>query len=346
MADYSGSDKLLHRVYLGNYPISLAALEMEEILYGKKAKQAPVKEMVFVTGLARSGTTAVMNKIFMSGEFASLQYSNMPFLLNPNLWKRKSEIAMHERAHGDGIYIDGNSPEEFDEYFWKAALKDSFIKENGLELHDVSDDLIRKFSDYVHLICLAKGKNKYLSKNNNNILRFKGICSLPNQKTIVMMREPLAHASSLLKLHLQFCKEQEEDPFVLEYFDYLGHHEFGKHHKPFLLTDEFEERRNEFKTDDINYWLSVWLNYYKHVLKLAEQSPKVFMLIRFEDLIEEPNTVINYLVNELNLESEFLPEKKHTPTSYPSISSDRKLATECQTIYSCLSSYTQYDLNN
>ena len=86
-----------------------------------------------------------MNKIFSTGEFASLQYSNMPFLLSPNLWKRKSKIESHERAHNDGIIIDGNSPEEFDEYFWKAFLKDTYIIKEGLEPHKVEDDVLDKY---------------------------------------------------------------------------------------------------------------------------------------------------------------------------------------------------------
>ena len=60
MPTYSATDKFLHKFYLSNYSISKATLEMEEILYGQKAKQIDVEQYVFVTGLARSGTTVVM----------------------------------------------------------------------------------------------------------------------------------------------------------------------------------------------------------------------------------------------------------------------------------------------
>ena len=195
---------------------------MEEILYSQKAKQLELKQQVFVTGLARSGTTAVMNKIFGTRLYASLQYANMPFLLSPNLWKRKSKIESHERTHKDGIIIDGNSPEEFDEYFWKAFMNDSYIMSDGLALHDVDRKMLDKYLTYISLICLAKGKDKYVSKNNNNVLRLSAFQKIDHSKIILLFRNPLSHASSLMKLDSSFTKNQTDDPFTLEYFNYLG----------------------------------------------------------------------------------------------------------------------------
>ena len=36
---------------------------------------------VFVMGLARSGTTVLLNALYESSEFASLSYKDMPFVL-------------------------------------------------------------------------------------------------------------------------------------------------------------------------------------------------------------------------------------------------------------------------
>jgi hypothetical protein len=159
MSGYSKAEQNLHRLYLSNYFLAKSSLELEEILHGRKAKQREVKEYVFISGLARSGTTALMNKIFETGEYASLQYSNMPILLSPNMWNKKLKLEKHERAHKDGIIIDGNSPEEFDEYFWKVFLNDSYIKD-GLLPHEVDDAILQKYKTYVALICLSKKKSK------------------------------------------------------------------------------------------------------------------------------------------------------------------------------------------
>ena len=44
-------------------------------------KKLIVHSQIFITGLPRSGTTSILNFIYSSGEFASLKYSNMPFIL-------------------------------------------------------------------------------------------------------------------------------------------------------------------------------------------------------------------------------------------------------------------------
>lgn len=334
MATYSATDKFLHKFYLSNYGISKATLEMEEALYAQKLKQLDVKQYVFVTGLARSGTTAVMNKIFGTGQYASLQYANMPFLLSPNLWKRKLKIESHERAHKDGIIIDGNSPEEFDEYFWKAFLKDAYIKENGLALHDVDDKILAKYLTYVRLICLAKGKDKYVSKNNNNVLRLTTLQKIDLNKIIILFRDPLSHASSLMKLDKSFSKNQHEDPFSLDYFNYLGHHEFGLNHKPFLLTAEFADHRQQYSKESLNYWLAIWLNYYGYLL---QQNVDDNLFICFEDLIKEPDLVYNHIAAYLALDSFLQPNKKHNPSKYAALDCDTGLLKKCMEVYEQLS---------
>ncbi len=333
MANYSATDKFLHKFYLDNYSISKATLEMEEILHGSNAKKLDVSQYVFVTGLARSGTTAVMRKIFQTGEYASLQYSNMPFLLSPNLWKKNSKIEAHERAHKDGIIIDGNSPEEFDEYFWKAFLKDAYIKENGLSINEIDEKVQEKYETYVKLICLAKGKTKYVSKNNNNVLRLDTLRMIEGSKIILLFRNPISHAASLMKLHKSFSKDQEEDSFALDYFNYLGHHEFGLNHKPFLLTKEFEEYRNRYKTGDLNYWLAIWLNYYSYLLET--NHPKD-IFICFEDLIAEPDSIYATLSAELQIDS-LEQSKKHTPSTYVTPKCDEELLERCMAVYESLS---------
>ncbi|MGB5668834.1 MAG: sulfotransferase domain-containing protein [Maribacter sp.] len=334
MATYTTTDKFLHKFYLSNYTISKATLEMEEILFGQKAKQLEIKEYVFVTGLARSGTTAVMNKIFGTDEYASLQYANMPFLLSPNLWKRKLKIESHERAHKDGITIDGNSPEEFDEYFWKAFLKDSYIKKDGLAPHNIDNMVLNKYLAYVKLICLAKGKDKYISKNNNNVLRLTALEKIDHHKIIILFRDPLSHASSLMKLDKSFSKNQKEDPFSLDYFNYLGHHEFGLNHKPFLLTTDFTDHRQQFSKENLNYWLAIWLNYYSYIL---QQNKNGYLFISFEDLIKTPDKVYDFIAEHIDSTTKFAPSKKHNPSTYPTMDCDADLLKKCLTVYEQLS---------
>lgn len=54
----------------------------------------------------------------------------MPFLFLPNTWVFHSHEELFERSHGDSIKVNAESPEEFDEYFWKSFLNDSYINQN------------------------------------------------------------------------------------------------------------------------------------------------------------------------------------------------------------------------
>jgi hypothetical protein len=77
---------------------------------------------VFIAGLARAGTTILMRRFYASQAFRSLTYRDMPFVLAPTLWRKLAaqsgrNLVTAERAHGDGILVDIDSPESFEEVF-------------------------------------------------------------------------------------------------------------------------------------------------------------------------------------------------------------------------------------
>ena len=82
-------------------------------------------------------------------EFASLTYQDMPFILSPNIWSKLNKnsivIDKQERAHNDGIKIDTNSPEAFEEIFWKT-------------FDDNDSDSYKEFMFFVQLLCLKYKK--------------------------------------------------------------------------------------------------------------------------------------------------------------------------------------------
>ena len=95
----------------------------------------PIKKLIcilalFISSLPRSGTTSLLNFFYNSNKYASLTYRNMPFLLSPNISRfiNKKNILEKERLHGDGIKYDIDSPEAFEEVFWKIFLKKKIYK--------------------------------------------------------------------------------------------------------------------------------------------------------------------------------------------------------------------------
>ena len=119
--NYSFLEQLLHKTALSSRFLKEMSFDLEKSYFLKYCDDYPDNH-VFIAGLARSGTTILLNSIYQTGFFGSLSYDDMPFILSPNLWSKISgngfQKESNERAHGDGIIISTNSPEAFEEVFW------------------------------------------------------------------------------------------------------------------------------------------------------------------------------------------------------------------------------------
>ncbi len=340
-SDYNFLSKLLHQISLGSKAVSEISFDIDQAIFSSKKNTNLLKENhIFISGLARSGTTALLEILNKSDEFISLTYSHMPLILAPNLNRKLSitnmDIELKERAHKDGIFINNLSPEALDEVFWKVFLKDSYIKKDRLEINKISKETSLKFKNYINQITFNKGDSKrYLSKNNNLVLRFETILSqFPKAKIIIPFRDPLQHAISLLNQHIHFYQLHQKDSFSLKYMNWLGHHEFGLNQKPFYFgNDEIFERMSNYSKVDINYWLLTWLNYYKYVLENYSDS---VILFSYERFCENPNEIMNILSKQINLNDlnfEFKPFKinKRTHSDF-----NQDIYNNCLDIYSKL----------
>ena len=330
--NYSYFSKLIHKIALNNHFVADTTFDIEQMLCEKDVAKQQLEQVIFVTGLARSGTTSLFNAIYKTTEFASLTYQNMPFLMMPNIWKKlapKTEEQPVERFHKDGLMVSINSPEAFDEYFWKLKLKDNYIKDFSLELNTIDEASLSEYEMYLKLICLSYKKQKYLSKNNNNILRLKYLKKkFPTAKILLMFREPLQHANSLLKEHLYFSEHQKKDNFIVDYFNYLGHHEFGINHKYFKFDTDINY---SFALDSINYWLAIWKSYYQYII---DNHLDDVNLVCYETLCSEPKRIETYLKYHFKTEVSL---KNYIPPVYAASNSlDKKLLTECLEIYDLL----------
>tara|TARA_B100000575_G_scaffold292193_1_gene299938 strand:- start:302 stop:1279 length:978 start_codon:yes stop_codon:yes gene_type:complete len=278
MQNYNFIQKFLHDLVLSKKIINKTLFEIEKKIHLKN-KNLRNKSHIFITGLPRSGTTSLLNFLYSTNQYASLTYKNMPFILSPNFSKlfNKKNTPSKERAHGDGINFDINSPEAFDEIFFDN--NEEFIKNELL--------------NYLQLILLSENKIKYLSKNNLNYKRIDLIQSiLPNSIFLIPIREPLQHAYSLLNQHAHFIQLQQKDDFIRRYMNYLSHNEFGLNHKP------WDNPINHQDLNKIDYWLEQWCLFYKNIFKKYQNYNNCFFII-YEELTN-PNYV-KMLQEKINL---------------------------------------------
>ncbi len=313
-SSYSELSKLFHRMALDNYNISNKLFKIESRKFNKRGISVR-NDFVIISGLARAGTTSLMNKLSDFPEFVSLSYANMPFLMSPNIWKRyynpKTKI-LKERSHKDGIMIGFNSIEALEEYFFKVKADDSYILENSLNQYSIPEEHYRDYLNYQRNITADESKI-YLAKNNNFILRYKSVREFNDDFLMVILyRDPLTHAASLLEKHQDYIVLQSDDEFVQEYMNWLGHHEFGLSQKQFLFEGD---SLIEGDKESLDYWLKIWINYYSYVLNI--DHPKTYF-INYDDFCSSPEKVIERLLSGINLKVD-IPE-------YTSFTNKRKSA--------------------
>lgn len=279
---------------------------------------------VFIAGLARSGSTILLNAIYQSDAFASLTYADMPFVLSPNFWAKISSNKKHkkavERAHGDGIKVSTKSPEAFEEVFWRT-------------FDDSDSESLKKFKTFVQLISHKYQKNRYLSKNNQNIRRLELIAELfPDAKILIPFREPAQHAYSLLTKHKKFIKNSKNDSFISKYMQWIGHTEFGPNYIP------IHNKNLNFKDDeDINHWVEQWYLTYKECQE-SLQANKNVQFVCHEKLCQSKEywfEILNFIAIDTKYEFAFKESKRDLSTVI-----DENLNQKTSAIYNQLRCYT------
>ncbi len=261
--NYSWLEQKLHKFALSSQFMREVTFDFESI---NASPSSDKRDHVFIAGLARAGTTILLNAIYQSNVFASLSYSDMPFVLAPNLWSKisinKKNSRLKERAHGDGIKISTESPEAFEEVFWTTFA------------HEDYEELEEKFRVYVNNIVNKYKKDRYLSKNNQNIKRVELITSIfKNAKILIPFREPIQHAYSLLTQHKKFIEDSKNDKFISKYMKWIGHTEFGSNYIP------IKNQNLNFHNDlEINHWIEQWYLAYSDAFQSLKNKSNIYFI--------------------------------------------------------------------
>ena len=311
MSDYSRLDRALHHLALGFRPVRAASFDIERSRASLSGDQIADLPHVFVAGLARAGTSVLVRMLHQTNAFSSQTYRDMPFVLAPQFWRKLSGRWQKagkpkERAHADGIQVDFDSVEAFEEVFWLTFAGRLYVRKDRLLPHPIDPELAARFTDFVAIVVAAHaaaGTHRYLSKNNNNILRLAGLAEVfPNARFIVPFRDPVQHACSLLQQHKSFCEAQKDDPFVLRYMSWLGHFEFGRDLRPFDFADP-TPGPNSPDAGRLLFWLKYWTRVYRGVLATLPDSA---ILWDFDAFCASPWPMTVALANALDIDAEAL----------------------------------------
>jgi Sulfotransferase family len=307
------SDRWLHWIALEPSLVRHISFDMErQFALPRTGRSAtdfecdPSADAVYVCGLARSGTTLVLRLLDQAQVFSSLSYRDMPFPLTPNLWRRLSSLGQKkavaaERIHGDGMLVDFDSPEGFEEVFWRTFTR--YSTDSGrLSAEPPSAQALAIFADYRALVANPRGAaetRRYLSKNNNNLLRLQALANEPDATVVLVFRNPAAAALSMHRVHSSFGQAQSQDPYMRRYMRWLCHHEFGLDHRPFEFA--LAAMNPALEPAQLDYWLDYWCAVHEHVLKT---SGPALRLLDYDAMCQQPDAALHTLFAVLRVDAD------------------------------------------
>jgi hypothetical protein len=258
---------------------------------------------------------------------ATHTYRDMPFLLTPVIWQKLSHVfrrtsQLKERAHGDGLAINEDSVEAFEEVVWKKYFP-AHYQEHGIKCwpdaasHQEFEAFFKAHMQKIILLRRADASNnpRYISKNNANIARIEYLQTLfPDAFVVVPVRHPVEQAISLLRQHQNFIKQHAEDTFARKYMADIGHFEFGELHRAILFPG-LAELTQGLTPDSLDYWIAYWIVAYRELSRRGH----IFFL-SFENLCVNTESSLHKLVKHLELPANKESIKKAAGTFKPAAS--------------------------
>lgn len=275
--------------------------DVETFALGKRLNALSIDRPIFITGLARSGTTMLLTLLSQADQVATHRYQDFPFLSIPVTWNwfqsRLSITATPvERPHGDRIHITKESPEAFEEPLWQVFFPwiHDPTRRHVLDSDAKTEEFATFYCDHIRKLLLVRNAQRYVSKGNYNVARITLLARLlPDARFIIPIREPLAQVHSLVKQHQRFNRYSEKDKRIPYYLAAAGHYEFGPQRCPMNLDSErigwIEQAWNN--GEEYRGYARQWAEVYRYVDRLRQADgflAQRILILRYEDLCDFP----------------------------------------------------------
>lgn len=281
--------------------------DLESRVYAHELEGIRVERPVYVAGLARAGTTVLLELLAGRPGVATHRYRDFPPVYTPILWNRafgrvyRGDAPPAERAHKDRILVTPDSPEAIEEVLWMRFFPDAHATGRSQVLDAASSNpaFERFYRDHLRKILLVRGGTRYLSKGNYNLTRLAYLGRLfPDARFLVPVREPEWHLASLMKQHALFCAEERRDPRILAHMRRAGHLEFGLDRRAIDVGDGVAAEVEALWAagEEARGWARYWNSLHHFVARQRLADPEglgaATMVVRYEDLCSRPREVL------------------------------------------------------
>jgi hypothetical protein len=295
-----------------NSDLVFGLANLETRMLNRSIADTPIDRPIFICGLARAGTTILLELMARHPDTATFRYQDYPFPMLPIWWDKMngaSDRAPVERSHKDGITVTPKSPEAMEEMVWMHFFPDCHDPRisNVIENADAAPE----FSDFYHSMITkllhARGKARYLAKNNYNITRLKFLAKeFPTSRFVVPVRDPVWQIASLMKQHTLFSNS---DPRARAYLRRASHFEFGQDRRPINVGDGTTDHILSLweQGKEVEGWAKYWASvngYLREVLESDKDLAKRVLIVGYEDLCLSPEDGLKQIFQHVGLDAD------------------------------------------
>lgn len=287
---------------------------LESITLREEIDATEIDGPIYVSGIARAGTTILLELLSRHPELASHKYRDFPGMFVPTWWNQgqsSQELIPEERAHGDRLQVTQDSPEAMEEPLWMAFFADIHRSDvnNVLDRATENPEFEQFYRDHLRKLLMVRARSRYLAKGNYNLTRLAYLQKIePSAKFVVVVRNPRDHIASLIKQHRLFCRGQEQYPRALAHLQHVGHFEFGLDRRAICIGDEVAQEVTELwqQGEEVRGSARHWASVYGWVLDQLESDARLAdatKIVRYEDLCASPQLIVDELLAHCELSS-------------------------------------------
>lgn len=286
---------------------------LETRILGEQLGQHSIVKPVFISGVARSGSTILTEIISRHPQFACHHYSDFPMTWVPYWWNSlRKQLPLpkpepRERAHRDRLMITADSPEAIEEVLWMhffpgAHKADGCHVLSGQERHPPFEKYYR---DHIQKLLAVRHRQRYVAKNNYHVTRLEYLLQLfPDARFIIPIRSPEQQVASLVKQHRLFSGQDAEDPRVSRQLQRSGHYEFGPLRCPIIVSDDQRPHYSR-DLDDVAWYAAQWADVYGFLharMKDNQALAEACLVVRYEDTCSQAVKRLQRIFAHLDLD--------------------------------------------
>ncbi|MFX1262119.1 MAG: sulfotransferase [Promethearchaeota archaeon] len=299
----------------------------ESLILKRQIADYAIDRPIYVTGMARAGTTITLEMLSQHPSVATHRYLHMVLPYTPHFIQLAANVlplmkSPVERLHKDRLLVTRDSPEAVEEIIWQRFFS-SIVDEsqsNILDSTTSNPDFEMFYMEHLRKLLFNQNATRYAAKNNYNASRMEYLQKMfPDVRFVVVIRNPFDHIASLAKQDIILRSFESADPRLLDWTKIIGHREFGsaKICINFGNSKTVEMIRNLWSSPGTyaQGWAVYWNEVYSYLFEKLDSNPNLAdatIVVRYEDLCEFPEKTVDAIVQHVEIDPEsFRPIKEY-----------------------------------